>query len=216
ELLLAALGLPNNITGSGNAPAAVAPGTVIQGYRRVRMHQAQLTATKAFGPMLGAEQLALVAEIGYTYLDLPSGVLFNGPATHLPAPGSFTGASNGSSQPGGAGYATRGSWGYRLLARLDYPNALAGGTLSPRLAFAHDVHGVGPTFNQGSKAATFGITYGLKQRWAADLSYTVFWGGRTYAGTDPVPTAGQSSAFASSANPLKDRDFISLSVSYSF
>jgi hypothetical protein len=216
ELLLAALGLPNNITGAGTAPAAVTPGTIIQGYRRVQMHQLQLTATKAFGPRIGAEQLSVVGEVGYTYLNLPSGLLFNGPATHLPAPGSFTGASAGSFQPGGTGYATRGSWGYRLLARLDYPNAIAGGTLSPRIALAHDVHGVSPTFNQGAKAATIGLTYNLKQKWVADLAYTAFWGGRTYAGSDPVPTPGQPSAFASSANPLKDRDFVSLSVSYSF
>jgi hypothetical protein len=216
ELLLAALGLPNNITGMGSAPAAVAPGTVIAGYRRTKMHQFQISATKAFGPTWGAEQFALLGEVGYTYLDLPSSLLFNGPAVHLPAPGSFTGASNGSSQPGGAGYATTGSWGYRVLGRLDYSNAIAGGTLSPRIAYSHDVHGVSPTFNQGTRALTFGLTYNLKQNWVADLAYTTYWGGRTYGGTDPVATAGQPSSFASSANPLKDRDFISLSVSYSF
>lgn len=216
ELLLAALGLPNNITGAGTAPASVAPGTVIPGYHRVQMHQLQLTATKAFGPTFGAEQFALLGEVGYTYLNLPSGMLFNGPATHLPAPGSFTGASNGSSQPGGAGYATRDSWGYRLLARLDFPNAIGGATLSPRVAFSHDVHGVSPTFNQGTKAATFGLTLNYKQNWQADIAYTSFWGGRTYASTDPVPTAGQPSTYASSANPLKDRDFVSVSLSYAF
>jgi hypothetical protein len=216
ELLLAALGLANNITGNAVAAASVAPGTVIAGYRRVDMHQAQLTATKAFGPTFGAEQFALVGEVGYTHLNLPPGVLFNGPATHLPAPGSFVGASNGSSQPAGAGYATRGSWGYRLLGRLDYPNAIAGGTLSPRIAFAHDVHGVSPTFNQGTKAATFGLTYNLRQKWVVDVAYTAFWGGRTYTGTDPVATPGQPAGFASSANPLKDRDFLSVSVAYSF
>lgn len=216
ELLLAALGLANNITGGAVDAASVAPGTVISGYRRARMHQVQVTATKAFGPSFGAEQFALVGELGYTHLNLPSGLLFNGPATHLPAPGSFTGASNGSSQPGSAGYATRGSWGYRLLARLDYSNAIAGGTLSPRIAYSHDVHGVSPTFNQGTRAATFGLTYNLKQKWVADIAYTTYWGGRTYAGTDPLATPGQSASYASSANPLKDRDFISVSVAYSF
>ncbi|MCW5766949.1 MAG: DUF1302 domain-containing protein, partial [Phycisphaeraceae bacterium] len=106
ELLLAALGLANNITGGATAAASVAPGTVIEGYRRVQMHQAQLSATKAFGPTFGAEQFALVGEVGYTHLNLPSNLRFNGPATHLPAPGSFVGASNGASQPGGTGYAT--------------------------------------------------------------------------------------------------------------
>ena len=94
------------------------------------------------------------------------------------------------------------------MGRLDYPDAIAGGTLSPRIAFLHDVHGVSSTFNQGTKAATFGLSFNLKQKWLADLAYTSFWGGRTYAGIDPVAVpAGQSASYASSANPLKDRDF---------
>ena len=89
--------------------------------------------------------------------------------------------------------------------------------LSPRIAYSHDVRGVSPTFNEGAQAATFGVSYTFKESWVADLAYTAFWGGRTYSGVDPVaPPAGQSASFASSANPLKDRDFISLSLSYSF
>jgi len=218
EVILAAGGLANNITGATVPAASVPIGTEITGYRRVQMHQTQLTATKAFGPTFGAEQLAVVGEVGYTYLNLPSGLQFAGPGVVLPAVGSSTATTSGSTQPGMAGYATTGSWGYRLLGRLDYPDVIAGGTLSPRIGFSHDVHGVSPTFNQGTKAATFGLTYNLKQKWAADLAYTTYWGGRTYSGTDTpalVP-AGQSPSYATSANPLKDRDFLSLSVSYAF
>lgn len=219
ELALAGLGLTNNITGSLASATAVPVGTEISGYRRVEMHQFQMTGTKVFGPTLAAESLTVLGEVGYTYLNLPSNLLFNGPGVQLPAPGSFN-AANSSFQP--AGYAAKGSWGYRLLARLDYPNAIAGGTLSPRIAFSHDVHGVSPTFNQGTKAATFGLTYNLKQKWVADLAYTTYWGGRTFSGTDSGAGAvayaaiGQSPAWAISANPLKDRDFISVSLSYSF
>lgn len=216
ELLLAALGLPNNITGAGTAPAAVAPGTIISGFRRVEMHQLQLTGTKAFGPTFGAEQLAVVGEVGFTYLNLPAGLLFNGPSTHLPAPGSFAGASGGSVQPGGEGYATKDSWGYRLLARLDFPNAIGPATVSPRFVFSHDVRGVSPTFNQGTKAVTLGAGFNYKQNWQADIAYTSFFGGRTYSGTDPVATGTQARTFASSANPLKDRDYFTVNVSYSF
>ncbi len=216
ELLLAGLGLSNNITGS----TVIAPGNEISGYRRVEMHQLQFTGTKAFGPTFGAEQLAVVGEVGYTYLDLPSNLLFNGPGVFLPAPGSFD-AANGSFQR--EGYATRNSWGYRLLAKLDYPNAIAGGTLSPRIAFSHDVDGVSPTFNQGVKAMTIGLGFNFRQSWQADIAYTTYWGGRTYSGTDSgaganayTAIAGQSPTWASSANPLKDRDFLSASLSYAF
>ena len=216
ELLLAALGLRNNLTGSDAAAFAVPYGTEITGFRRVKMHQAQATATKAFGPTLGADQFTVVGEAGYTYLDLPDGVLFNGPGVFLPAPGSSTATSAGSAQPGGAGYATKDSWGYRLLARMDFENAIGAASLSPRVAFSHDVHGVSPTFNQGAKALTLGLALNYQQRWLVDVAYTAFFGGRTYSGTDPVATPGQDPKFASSANPLKDRDFLAISVSYSF
>jgi hypothetical protein len=217
ELLLATLGAANNITGGAAAAAAVPVGTEITGWRRVKMQQAQVTATKSFGPQLGAGQFVTVAEAGYTRLDLPEGLLFNGPAVFLPASGSSTATSFGSSQPGMEGYATRSSWGYRVVARLDYSNALFGATLSPRLAWAHDVRGVGPTFNQGTKALSLGLGINFQQNLQADLSYTAFFGGRDFAGVDPVAVpAGQPAAFSSTANPLKDRDFIAINVSYSF
>jgi Protein of unknown function (DUF1302) len=217
ELLLAALGLRNNLTGGDVAAFGVPYGAELSGFRRVKMHQVQATATKAFGPTLGANQFAVIGEVGYTQLGLPSDVLFNGPGIFLPAPGSSTATSNGSAQPNGEGYATKNSWGYRLLARMDFENAIGAASLSPRIAFAHDVRGVSPTFNHGAKAATVGIALNYRQNWVADLAYTMFWGGRTYSGTDPLAVpAGQSRDFASSANPLKDRDFLSISLSYSF
>ena len=220
EILLAALGLANQITSTTPTVAAAVPyGTEITGYRRVNMHQLQATATKAFGPTFGAEQLAVVGEVGYTLLSLPS-LKFAGPGVHLPQPGSSaTSAYNSTSNDG---FVTENSWGYRLLSRLDYPNAIGATTVSPRLAFAHDVSGVGPTFNEATKAATLGLGFDYRQNLQADIAYTWFWGGRTYAGTD-APSAGsgalppgQSAAYASSSNPLKDRDFLALSVSYSF
>ena len=93
--------------------------------------------------------------------------------------------------------------------------------MSPRLAFAHDVKGVGPNFNEGVKSASVGVSWDYQRKWLVDAQYTNFFGGRTYCGTDvsspagAVP-AGQPASFCSSANPLKDRDFYSVSVSYSF
>ena len=216
EVILAAGGLANNITGGDVAAAGVAPGTEISGFRRVTMQQLQVTATKIFGPTWGAESLTVIGEAGYTRLSLPTGLLFAGPGVVLPALGSSTVTTAGSTQPNNEGFATKSSYGYRLAGNLSYPSAFAGITVTPRLAFSHDVHGVSPTFNQGVKAATFGVGFVYRQNWQADLSYTTFWGGRTYSGTDPQPTGTQLRTFATSANPLKDRDFISVSISYSF
>ncbi len=183
ELLLAALGLANQLTSTNPAAAAAVPyGTEISGYRRVKMHQLQATATKAFGPTFNANQLVTVGEIGYTHLDLGD-LKFAGPGCHLPQPGSSTSTSFGSTSTNC--FVTKNSWGYRLVGRLDYDGVVDGGTLSPRIAFAHDVDGVGPTFNEGVKALTLGVGFVYLQKWQADIGYTMFFGGNTFAGTDP-------------------------------
>lgn len=209
ELLLAALGAPNVI-------GTFSTGQTITGYRRVKAQQVQLTATKAFGPTWGADDWITVAEVGYNHLDLPSGLRFNGPGVFLPSLQSAANATSfGSIQTDG--FATRNSWGYRLLTRMDFNNLIPAVTVSPRVAFSHDVDGTGPNFNEGVKALTFGVGFNFKQSWQADLAYTTFFGGRTYSGTDPIAnTAGQPQTYASSANPFEDRDFIAASLTYSF
>jgi hypothetical protein len=209
ELLLAALGAPNVI-------GTFALGQTITGYRRIKAQQVQLTATKAFGLTLGADDLVAVAEVGYNHLDLPANLRFNGPGVFLPSLQAAANATSfGSVQTDG--FATRNSWGYRLLTRMDFNNLIRAVTVSPRLAFSHDVQGTGPNFNEGVKALTLGVGLNFKQSWQADLAYTTFFGGRTYSGTDPIAnTAGQPRTYASSANPFKDRDFIAASLTYSF
>ena len=209
ELLLAALGLPN-------AVGPYATGQTITGYRRVKAQQVQVSATKAFGPTFGADDLVVVGEVGYNHLDLPANLRFNGPGVYLPSlQSSANRISFGSIQTDG--FATKQSWGYRLLARMDFANAIGAVTVSPRIAFSHDVDGTGPNFNEGVKAATLGLGFNFKQNWQADFAYTAFFGGRTYSGSDPIAnTAGQPRTYASSANPLKDRDFMAASLTYSF
>jgi len=216
DLLLAAVGLANQLTSTNGAAAAAVPfGTEISGYRRVKMHQVQMTGTKAFGPTLGAEQLVVVGEVGYTRLELPSNLKFAAPGCHLPQVGSSTATSNGSTSSGC--FATENSWGYRLVGRLDYPNAIGSVTVSPRLAFSHDVDGRSPTFNEGAKALTLGFGFNYRQNWQADIAYTAFFGGKKVSGVDPAAVpAGQVASYASHTNPMVDRDFLSISLSYSF
>lgn len=199
ELVLAALGLRNSVTGGSAAAATLPIGTDITGYQRVRMHQAQVTATKVVPSIFGADQLIVLGEVGYTYLDLPSGVFFAGYGETTPT-GSFTSTPATAT---GEGFATKTSWGYRLNASMDYNNAIGAVRVSPRFAFAHDVKGVSPTFNEGVKSASVGVGFTYKEQWRADIAYTAFFGGREFPGV--VQT-----------NSLKDRDFISVSASYSF
>jgi hypothetical protein len=159
----------------------------------------------------------VVGEAGMNYFHgFPTDVAFNGPGAYLPATQfGATLAAGGSKQQDG--FATKFSWGYRLAGRLEYSNALFNGALAPRVAFAHDVKGVGPNFNQGVKSTSFGLSWDYQRRWVVDAQYTDFFGGRTFCGVDVsgVPPT-QPASFCSSANPLRDRDFYSIVVSYSF
>lgn len=196
-------------------------GTVVTGYERVPMTQLQMTATKSFGPQFGSSQLVALAEVGYTHLSLGNDGPFAGPGVILPYNGFPTNlATAGSSQPGG--YMTQDSWGYRVLARMTYSNAIGAIGASPRIAFAHDVNGIGPTFNEDAKALTLGVGFNYKQDWQADIAYTRFSDGRNFSGSDPIPptagqaAAGQTAAWKTSANPATDRDFLAVNISYSF
>ena len=230
ELILAGLGLPNQLTGftqipgapAGATAAALVPdGTTITGYQRLKASQVQLTATKSVPTVLGSEQLILVGEVGANYFHgLPSDVKFSGPAAYLPAT-AFGSAVSSAFSVQQDGFLTRFSWGYRLVGRLEYSNAFLGGNVAPRLAFSHDVKGTGPNFNEDVKSLSIGATWEYQRKWLVDAQYTNFFGGRKYCGTDvPTPgaviTPGQSASFCSNSNPLSDRDFYSISVSYSF
>ena len=118
---------------------------------------------------------------------------------------------------------TRDSWGYRLAGSLLYSNLAFGANVTPRATFAHDVRGVSPQsgFNQGAKSYLLGTNFEWRKKLTLDLSYTSFFGGRVYCGRDAVASqqvllGGQAQNYCSNANPLRDRDFYSVVVSYQF
>ena len=253
ELLLASLGAANfgvtcpfpcnQIAGlpAGATAAALVPnGTYLQGYRRLKFSQLQVTGTKSWPNVFGAEQGVIVGELGFNWFhSLPNDVRFNGPALHLPAIfplGTLAGNPPALSQQT-EGFLTDYSWGYRLAGRLEYNNLFLGGNVAPRFAYTHDVKGIGPTFNEKAKSYSVGATWDYQRKWVVDLQYTGYFGGRTFCGTDVLPPGvalpagtvvpsgitsagsipnGQSASWCSGTYPLKDRDFYSLTVSYSF
>lgn len=184
-----------------------APGEYIRGWERHEVSQIQSTFTKVFGPnnFLGAEQIALVGEVGGTKVwDLPD-------ASVLRYQGDGTDTGGGNAIDSGDlrnpftqvdGFPTQFSWGYRIAARADYNSV--GGTpfnLSPRVAFNHDVNGITPgpggNFLEDRKSFTVGVEALYLNQWAFDLSYTSFFG-------------------AGNLNLIGDRDFASFTVKYSF
>lgn len=183
------------------------PGEEIRGWERHKLSQLQFTGTKVFGPgnLFQANQIALVGEVGFTKVwDLPdpSVLRYEGEGTNTGGgPDVRTGAlRNPETQIGG--FPTSFSWGYRVATRFDYNNAFGSPfTLSPRIAFNHDVNGTTPgpggNFIKGRKSLTLGMEANYLNAWVFDLAYTNFYGAGMF-------------------NNLADRDFVTFSVKYSF
>jgi hypothetical protein len=183
-----------------------APGEYIRGWDRHSLNQAQVTVTKLFGPNnpFKADSIAAVLEVGGTYIsDLPAWdtLRYNGPGTDTGGGPDFLTGAMRNPMTETDGFAEDKSWGYRFITRFDYNNAIGAWTLSPRFGFNHDVRGTTPgpggNFVDGRKTITVGLGMNYLQQWIVDFSYTMFSGGGRY-------------------NELRDRDFFSASVRYSF
>lgn len=212
ELLFAALSplnalIPQPANRFYSQFGSLRPGQTLQGWQRHEMSQLQFTLTKLFGPAnpIGADQIAAVAEFGGTNVwDLPdaSVLRYQGDGTDTGGgPDALTGnLRNPQTETGG--FATPFSWGYRMAVRADYNNFLGSAfTMSPRIAFNHDVNGTSPgpggNFVEDRRSTTYGFEAVYLNQWSLDGSYTRFSGAGRY-------------------NSLSDRDFVSFSVKYTF
>ncbi|MDX1755246.1 MAG: DUF1302 domain-containing protein [Marinobacter sp.] len=189
-------------------------GQEIDGFDRFKVSQAQATVIHFIDRIMGAARFIIVGEVGATYVHgLPdtdearygrSSLYGAGP---MPVEGeSFTGdfcRNGGNINPSNCvddGYTTAFSWGYRALFIWDYPNAVAGINLRPKLFLTHDVKGFAPgpggNFNEGRKSAAVGFDATYQNAYKFSLSYTNYFGG--------------------DFNVINDRDFAAASLSYSF
>ena len=167
------------------------------GYVQRDVSQIQATATKVFGPTMGADGLVFVAEAALMHVhDIPEG---KGVTATALTPSDMPLESPAGKVGEDENDADATSWGYRLAARLDYNNAIGAVNLFPSLQFGHDVSGNSPapsgSFIEGRTALTLGLRAEYLSRWQADLGYT---------------------QYAGDGYDLSDRDFISASVKYSF
>jgi len=93
------------------------------------------------------------------------------------------------------------SWGYLLLGRLDYNNVMGAFTLSPTVAFSHDVEGTSPSpitnYVEDTMSLNLSVGMSYQNTWRGSLGYTSYFGGGI-------------------ENKDRDRDFASISLSYSF
>ncbi len=168
--------------------------------------QAQVTLTQLFGPMLGASQATGLLEVGGVNInDMPDPDVLRLNAAGTARNGGIKG-KEGLELALQDGVETNPfpdefSWGYKMVAKLDYNNVVAGINVSPRVVFSHDVSGTTPDplflFVEDRKSLAFGLDFDYQSRWSANFSYNAFWGGK------------------GSTNAIADRDYISFNIKYS-
>jgi hypothetical protein len=177
----------------------------IPGYRRHRVVTTQSTLTKVFGPMLGAQQFTLVGEAGGVWANLPGKdvLRYDGPGTFSSGnPTAMVNTGFGAIPPTPASaFADSFSWGYQILAKLDYTSVFAGVNFSPSIAFSHDVKGNTPlplgNFIEGRKSINLAAEFTFQNAWAFEIRYVNYTGAGRY-------------------NLLSDRDYVATTLKYSF
>ena len=212
ELLFSALSplnavIPQPVNRFISQLGSYAPGEEIRGWERHEVSQFQFTATKIIGPdnWVAADQISAVMEMGFTKVwDLPdhSVLRYQGDGTDTGGGPDFLTGAFRNPQTLDEGFPTQFSWGYRLAGRADYNNAFGSPfTLSPRLAFNHDVNGITPgpggNFLEGRRSLTVGVEANYLNEWSVDVSYTRFMG-------------------AGNFNLIHDRDFVAFTARYAF
>ncbi len=183
-------------------------GTEISGYRLLDSTQFQFTFTKAFGPMLGADQGVLVFEPALTSVSgMPSknvlrfeapGTYTTGNPIHAGAGGAHAGKAFEPAErvrrSGVVGLSARGP--ARLQQRDRRRSTSRRGSRSQH-DVAGNTPGPGGNFIEGRQALTTGVAAGYLSAWEFDLSYTMYDGAGRY-------------------NLINDRDFMAAVVKYSY
>jgi len=191
-------------------------GEVVSGYDRLHKTQLQVNAVQFFSNVLGAETLTAIGEVGAQHANVPdslTGIRYGrsfvfGIGTH-PGYGPLAGAVPGGcpvlntpNQPGceNDGFVSNFSWGYRLRGQLAYANFLnLGFTMKPSVFYGQDVRGVSADgqFNEGRATLGLGLGFEYRKAYSIDLGYV------TYSNS-------------AKWDPLRDRDYYSISFSASF
>ena len=198
-------------------------GELGKGYDNFDIWQAQSTYIMFFDRILGADRLAVVGEVGVSYIPgLPDtddarygrsgaygignndGVWANGGDTNFCSAEEVGGNANSAKNANtdyctDDGYTTKLAGGVRMRAGLTYNDAFSGVNMTPTLSLAYDKgNGAEPgtQFIDDRLTVGLGVSFLYLNQTSVDIAYTNFSGGKY--------------------NQMKDRDNISLSAKYSF
>ncbi len=165
----------------------------VEAFRLFDISQAQVTAIKFFDQVAGASRIALVGEVGYTYIhsfDESDDAIKYGRSD-------VYGAAAGDSTDDG--FTTESSYGYRVRIVGDYSDVFAGINLKPTIAWSDDVKGYsnpGGNFNEGQQKLGLSVQATYLETYNASIAYTQYMGG--------------------DYSVVNDRDFASMSIGMQF
>jgi hypothetical protein len=169
----------------GSTAAPLGSNTYVAGYDRKNKTQLQASTIKTFSNVLGASSASLVGEVAwqnwsgigdpYTSVRYGRGFEF-GAAQHATFGGACPAAATNAVNCTQDGYYTRNAWGVRLLGELEFPNAIAGVSLKPRLFLSQDVKGwsADNLFSQGRRVVSVGVRAEYLRRYYLDMSVTTY------------------------------------------
>lgn len=200
--------------GEVNGGRAFSANQVISDYVEVETYNLNLVAINNFGPMIGADQMIGVLEMGASYIPAADDGMYASTASLLYVDPVFvpTGLANAGcaapkvdpasclSEGPKNDYLDAVSWGYRLVLSATYNDAFAGVALTPSIRFAHDVDGNSHrtgNFLENRKSGTVGLNGVYNNAFEVGVAYNAFWG-------------------AKASNLLHDRDNMTLTLKYSF
>lgn len=199
--------LPENLSGYRNR--VYQPGDYIRGYERLDVGQFVLNALRVLPPTLGADEITVLGEVGFTNVfNLPKKLQFQGEYGHSTNQPGADGTGPGPADPvrynptfDNEGAADDFAAGVRALVQLTYNSVfgMSGLTLKPTILWFEDVYGVAPSpmqnYVEGNRWVTGGLHYQIGQNLEGTVLYQYFDGAR---------------------NVLQDRDNVQVSLSYSF
>ncbi len=193
------------------------PGDYVRGFEDLKTGQFVINALKLFPGKFGADDITLLAELGFTHvIDMPKkGDLYlQGTLEHThPSPGAdCTGFAPGTACNTAAvttrinptqqtsDFADDFAMGLRMLLQFKYSNVMNSGVnINPILLWFEDVYGIAPfpaqNYVEGNRWMIPGIQFEIGQAFNGTLLYQYF------DGAD---------------NQLQDRDNLSVSLTYNF
>lgn len=193
----------------------VKPGDTVKVWEELETYNLDLVAINNFGPMIGANQVIGVLEVGASYipdgedkryastaslLNIPTLTGSLAAVSGLVCTGAKYDANTCLSEGPSNDYLDKLSWGYRAVLSATYNDVFAGVALNPVIRFAHDVDGNSHrtgNFLENRKSGLVGVNAIYNNALEMGIAYNAFWG-------------------AEASNLLSDRDNLTLTLKYSF